>query len=53
MVEPRRYQEPERRYCVREEFTRMPIYDGTVIKRWTYTYSDGDIETVTKRERRK
>ena len=41
------------RYLVREEFIKTPVYDGTVIKRWVYHYSDGEIETVTVTERAK
>lgn len=57
MVEPRlpwpKYQDPEPRPCVREEYIRHPIYDGSVVHTWTYHYSDGTKETVTMTERKR
>lgn len=60
MVEPRlpwpKYQEPKRRVCVGEEYVEAEsTYLGAVSysctrKEWTFHYSDGTEETVTKRE---
>jgi hypothetical protein len=47
------------RYCVKEEYVEAEgVYQGAVsygytVKEWTYTYSDGDVEVVTVRERNK
>lgn len=59
MVEPRlpwsRYQEPEKRISTGELFESaiVPEMEGfTVVKKWTFAYSDGDFETVITRERK-
>jgi len=38
------------RTCIREEYMRHPVYDGSVVHTWTFHYSDHTKETITKRE---
>lgn len=43
------------RHCIRQDFVRHPVVTsaGVVyVKRWTFYYSNGDIETVTVRNKK-
>jgi hypothetical protein len=43
---------PRRRECIRQEWMRMPVPGGDVIKTWRFFYSDGHCDVLTMRSKR-